>query len=122
MSDLVFWKTTIAGILRQYRKFNFKHCHKKYVNKKDMEIEYQGAKTTIGELTLEQAQDLIFELLNEREEVHEIIQKMYFHGKMDSIIEEDRLEKPEESTKTTPKQCSCYDCAHIGHKNCGCCQ
>lgn len=20
------------------------------------------------------------------------------------------------------KTCSCYDCAHIGHKNCGCCQ
>ena len=20
------------------------------------------------------------------------------------------------------KNCECYDCAHLGHKNCGCCQ
>ena len=36
------------------------------LNPKDTEIEYQGVKTTIGELTIEQAQDMIFELLNER--------------------------------------------------------
>ena len=87
-----------------------------------MEIEYQGVKTTIGELTIEQAQDLIFELLNDREDVHEVIQKMFFYGKMDSIIEEDLLEKNEEPTKKISEICSCYDCAHIGHKNCGCCQ
>ena len=64
------------------------------MNPKDMEIEYQGVKTTIGELTIEQAQDLIFELLNEKESVHETIQKMYFYGKMHSIQEED-IEKDE---------------------------
>ena len=87
-----------------------------------MEIEYQGVKTTIGKLTLEQAQDFIFELLNDREDVHEVIQKMYFYGKIGSIIEEDSLEKTEKSTKTTFGSCGCYECAHIGHKNCGCCQ
>jgi len=20
------------------------------------------------------------------------------------------------------KNCECYECAHVGHKNCGCCQ
>ena len=87
-----------------------------------MEIEYQGVKTTIGKLTIEQAQDLIFDLLNDMEDVHDVIQKMYFYGKMDSIIEDDLLEKPEKLTKTISESCSCYDCAHIGHKNCGCCQ
>lgn len=87
-----------------------------------MEIEYQGLKTTIGNLTLEQAQDLIFELLNDREDVQVGIQKMYFYGKMDSIIEEDNLEKTEEPAKTTFESCGCYECAHIGHKSCGCCQ
>ena len=94
----------------------------KNVNKKDIEIEYQGVKTTIGELTIEQARDLIFELLNEREEAHEVIQKMYFYGKMDSILEEELLENPVEAAKIASERCSCYDCAHIGHKTCGCCK
>ena len=84
-----------------------------------MEIEYQGVKKTIGELTLEQAQDLIFDLLNEKLGMQEVIQKMYFYGKMDSIIEEDIGEKTEESSS---ESCECYDCAHLGHKKCGCCQ
>ena len=54
-----------------------------------MVIEYQGVKTTIGELTIEQAQDMIFELLNEREDVGDVVQKMFFYGKMHSIQEED---------------------------------
>jgi len=59
------------------------------LNPKDMVIEYQGVKTTIGELTIEQAQDLIFELLNEREAASDVVQKMFFYGKMHSIQEED---------------------------------
>ena len=86
-----------------------------------MEIEYQGAKTTIGKLTLEQAQDLIFDLLNEKLGMQEVIQKMYFYGKMDSIVEEDLAETTGEPSKTS-ESCDCYDCAHIGHKKCGCCQ
>lgn len=85
-----------------------------------MEIEYQGEKTRIGKLTLEQARDLIFDLLNERQSRQEVIQKMYFYGKMDSIVEEDMTEKTRESAKT--ESCDCYDCAHIGHEKCGCCQ
>ncbi|HUT05597.1 MAG TPA: hypothetical protein VMW74_02765 [Nitrosopumilaceae archaeon] len=54
-----------------------------------MEIEFQGVKTTIGELTIEQAQDFIFELLNEKEDASDVIQKMFFYGKMHSIQEED---------------------------------
>ena len=54
-----------------------------------MVIEYQGVKTTIGELTIEQAQDMIFELLNDREDVGDVVQKMFFYGKMHSIQEED---------------------------------
>ena len=42
------------------------------VNPKDMEIDYQGVKTTIGELAIEQAQDLIFELLSEKENVNDM--------------------------------------------------
>ena len=86
-----------------------------------MEIEYRGEKTTIGKLSIEQAQDLIFELLNDRESVQEVIQKMYFYGKMDKIVKEDFLDNSKESEKKTSQTCSCYDCAHIGHKNCGCC-
>ena len=59
------------------------------MNPKDTEIEYQGVKTTIGELTIEQAQDMIFELLNEREDVSDVVQKMFLYGKMHSIQEED---------------------------------
>jgi len=59
------------------------------LNPKDTEIEYQGAKTTIGELTIEQAQDLIFDLINEKEGVGDVVQKMFFYGKMHSIQEED---------------------------------
>ena len=44
-----------------------------------MEIEYQGVKTTIGELTIEQAQDMIFELINQKENVNEKLQKMFLH-------------------------------------------
>ena len=51
-----------------------------------MVIEYQGAKTTIGELTIEQAQDMIFELLNDREDVGDVVQKMFFYGKMQYLI------------------------------------
>ncbi len=54
-----------------------------------MVIEFQGVKTTVGELTIEQAQDLIFELLNEREAASDVVQKMFFYGKMHSIQEED---------------------------------
>jgi len=86
-----------------------------------MEIDYHGIKTTIGELTIEQAQDLIFELISDRKDSHEMIQKMYFYGRMDSIIEEDLLKQPVESKKVS-ESCSCFDCAHIGHKNCGCCK
>ncbi len=59
------------------------------MNPKDTEIEYQGVKTTIGELTIEQAQDMIFELLNQKENVNEILQKMFLHGRMHSIQEEE---------------------------------
>ena len=59
------------------------------MNPKNTEIEYHGAKTTIGELTIEQAQDMIFELLNEREAASDVVQKMFFYGKMHSIQEED---------------------------------
>ena len=32
-------------------------------------------------------------------------------------------DKEEKSSKNPkPKNCDCYDCAHIGHRNCGCCQ
>ncbi len=54
-----------------------------------MVIEYQGAKTTIGELTIEQAQDLIFELLNEREDVGDVVQKMFLYGRLHSMQEEE---------------------------------
>ena len=54
-----------------------------------MVIEYQGVKTTIGELTIEQAQDLIFELLNEKENVNEILQKMFLYGRLHSMQEEE---------------------------------
>ncbi len=54
-----------------------------------MEIEYQGVKKTIGELTIEQAQDFIFELLNEREDVSDVVQKMFLYGRMHSIQEEE---------------------------------
>ena len=54
-----------------------------------MVIEYQGAKTTIGELTIQQAQDLIFELLNEREDVGDVVQKMFLYGRLHSMQEED---------------------------------
>ena len=59
------------------------------MNPKDTEIEYQGVKTTIGELTIEQAQDMIFELLNQKENVNEILQKMFLYGRMHSIQEEE---------------------------------
>ncbi len=54
-----------------------------------MVIEYQGVKTTIGELTIEQAQDMIFELLNDREDVGDVVQKIFYYGKMHSIQEEE---------------------------------
>ncbi len=59
------------------------------MNPKDMVIEYQGVKTTIGELTIEQAQDFIFELLNEREDVSDVVQKMFLYGRLHSIQEEE---------------------------------
>ena len=59
------------------------------MNPKDTEIEYQGVKTTIGELTIEQAQDLIFELLNEREDAGDVVQKMFLYGRLHSIQEEE---------------------------------
>ncbi len=54
-----------------------------------MVIEYQGVKTTSGELTIEQAQDLIYELLNEREDVGDVVQKMFLYGKLHSMQEEE---------------------------------
>jgi len=54
-----------------------------------MEIEYQGVKTTIGKLTIDQAQDLVFELLNEKENVNEILQKMFLYGRLHSIQDEE---------------------------------
>jgi len=32
-------------------------------------------------------------------------------------INKEKLQKNQRS-----KTCDCYDCAHLGHKNCGCCQ
>lgn len=59
------------------------------MNPNDTEIEYQEVKTTIGKLTLEQAQDLIFELLSEKENVNEILQKMFLYGRLHSIQDEE---------------------------------
>jgi hypothetical protein len=45
-------------------------------------------------------------------------------GKSKNIIghEEKMAEKLAKSLKENAKNCDCYDCSHIGHKNCGCCQ
>ena len=37
-------------------------------------------------------------------------------------LKEKRFGNLDEPQKENSKKCDCYDCAHIGHKNCGCCQ
>lgn len=37
-------------------------------------------------------------------------------------LKEKQFGNLDETQKENSKNCDCYDCAHIGHKNCGCCQ
>lgn len=85
-------RTQFCSKTKIQKLFQNPYVHKnsgKTMNPKDMEIEYQGVKTTIGKLTIEQAQDLIFELLNEKENVNEILQKMFLYGRLHSLQEEE---------------------------------
>ena len=78
------------------KSFMEKHKEEKVENPKDLMITYKDKEIQIGDLTEEEKIDCISRLWlskgvleNEKEVLQEMIQKMYFFGKMEKIEDEE---------------------------------
>jgi hypothetical protein len=83
-------------MLHFQNSFMGKDIEKMLVNPKNLTITYQGKEVKIRDLTEEEKIDCISrlwlykgDLENEKEVLQEMIQKMYFFGKMEKIEDEE---------------------------------